>query len=144
MSETSGGDTLNKRIKYTIMKDELIKDLKKRYVMGKNTIKTIAMMNGADDNDAVDTYDIRLLTISIKDIDEPDEAAQMMMQVRLRKDDDKDYEEFVIVSNTKGATRPVTDLDADIATLAEIIESITEKFVEEFKDKVLLWDWLGD
>lgn len=126
------------------MKDELIKDLKKRYVMGKNTIKTIAMMNGADDNDAVDTYDIRLLTISVKDIDEPDEAAQMMMQVRLRKDDDKDYEEFVIVSNTKGATRPVTDLDADIATLAEIIESLTEKFVEEFKDKVLLWDWLGD
>ena len=126
------------------MKDELIKDLKKRYFMGKKTIKTIAMMNGADDNDTVDTYDIRLLTINIKDIDEPDEAAQPMMQVRLRKDDDKDYEEFVIVSNTKGATRPITDLDADIATLAEIIESLTEKFVEEFKDKVLLWDWLGD
>lgn len=123
------------------MKEELFNDLKKRYFMGKDTLKMIAKSEGDEDMGA---YDFRLLTVSIKDIDEPDEAAQPMIQVRLRKDDDKDYEELVVVCNTKGANRPITDLDADLMMLAELIESLTEGLVAEFKDNVLLWNWLGD
>lgn len=123
------------------MKEELFNDLKKRYFMGKEALKMIAKSEGDEDMGA---YDFRLLTISIKDIDEPDEAAQPMIQVRLRKDDDKDYEELVVACNTKGANRPITDLDADLTMLAELIESLTEGLVAEFKDNVLLWNWLGD
>ena len=123
------------------MVESIYNELKKRYFMGRDTLKWIAKSECNDDD--MGEYDIRLLTINIKDIDDNDDDAQPMIMVRLRKDADKD-EELVVVCNTKGANRTVTDIDKDLMLLAELIETLTEGLLEEYKDKVLLWNWLGD
>ena len=127
------------------MKEELFKDLKKRYEMARfiAAAKWIAdeMENG--DENAIEAFDARLVTIFIKDVDEEDDAAVPMLQVRLRKLEGQD-EEFVLVLQDGGYTTPADEVDLKLTQIAEAIESITERMLEEYPEKALVWNWLGD
>lgn len=92
---------------------------------------------------AIDAFDARLVTIFIKDVDEEDDAAVPMLQVRLRKMEGQD-EEFVLVLQDGGYTTPADEVDLKLTQIAEAIESITERMLEEYPEKALVWNWLGD
>lgn len=91
----------------------------------------------------IKNYDFRLVTISIKEIDEDNEEESRVLEIRCRREQDAD-EELVIVAAEKGLTKAVEDIDEDLKALAGIIEAVTEGLVGEFPDKVLVWNWLGD
>ena len=127
------------------MVEELFKDLKKRYEMARfiAAAKWIAdeMENGEEK--AIEAFDARLVTIFIKDVDEEDDAAVPMLQVRLRKMEGQD-EEFVLVLQDGGYTTPADEVDLKLQQIAEAIENITERMLEEYPEKALVWHWLGD
>lgn len=121
------------------MKEEIFKDLLNRYYYGKE----VRIAYSKSEEVTIDTYDYRLLTISLKDIGEDDENASRLLEVRCRKDDGKECEELVLVTGKKGAVREVKNIEEDLMGTAEIIEAITTGLVEHFPDKVLVWNWLG-
>lgn len=100
------------------------------------------MENGEEK--AIDAFDARLVTIFIKDVDEEDDAAVPMLEVRLRKLEGQDVEEFVLVLQGGGYTTPADEVDLKLTQIAEAIESITERMLEEYPEKALVWNWLGD
>lgn len=116
------------------MVEEIYNELLKRYLMSKEVLEA--------QEEEPKQYDIRLLTISIKDIGDSDSLAKRVIELRYRKEEDKN-EELVIVSATVGGTREITDIHTDLKVTAEMIVSFTEKLVEEF-NKVLIWNYLGD
>lgn len=128
------------------MKEELFKDLKKRLGMAKfiAAAKFISDELEQGEGNVLDAYDIRLVTISIKDIDDTDDEAQPFMQIRFRKQVEEETPNFVIVLHSTGYTTPADDEDLKLNQLAESIETITERMAEEYPDKVIIYDWLGD
>lgn len=122
------------------MKEEIFNDLIKRYYAGKEILK--GMQTTVDD--PIFAYDYRLLTIGIRGIDEDDENATRLLDLRCRNNKEKDCEELVLVTGNKGAVRDVTNIEEDLKGAAEIIEDITTGLVEHFPDDVLVWNWLGD
>lgn len=122
----------------SMMKEEIFRDLMARYKMGKDIFKAMEKAEG------VFAYDLRLVTISIKDIDEDDSDAQRAFEVRVRKEDEDGPEQLVIVASKHGAVRDVTDITEDLKDTASLLETLTEGLVGEFDDKVLVWNWLGD
>lgn len=125
------------------MKGEIFRDLMVRYKMGKEIVEAMKeRIKESDDN--IKTYDLRLVTISIKDIDEDDSDAQRAFEVRVRKEDEDGPEQLVIVASKHGAVRDVTDITEDLKDTASLLETLTEGLVGEFDDKVLVWNWLGD
>ena len=128
------------------MVEELFKDLKKRYEMARFVAAARwfadEMENGEEK--AIDAFDARLVTIFIKDVDEEDDAAVPMLEVRLRKLEGQDVEEFVLVLQGGGYTTPADEVDLKLQQIAEAIESITERMLEEYPEKALVWNWPGD
>ncbi len=122
------------------MKREIFNDLIKRYYAGKEILKGLQ----TTEDDPIFAYDFRLLTIGIRGIDEDDENATRLLDLRCRKNKEKDCEELVIVTGNKGAVRDVTNIEEDLKGAAEVIEIITAGLVENFPDDVLVWSWLGD
>lgn len=120
------------------MKEEIFNDLLIRYNMGKEIAEAMK------ESDSIKTYDFRLVTISIKEIDEDDSDAQRAFEVRVRKEDENSPEQLVIVASRHGAVRDVTDITEDLKDTASLLETLTEGLVGEFDDKVLVWNWLGD
>lgn len=120
------------------MKEEIFNDLLIRYNMGKEIAEAMKK------SDNIKTYDFRLVTISIKEIDEDDSDAQRAFEVRVRKEDEDSPEQLVIVASRHGAVRDVTDITEDLKDTASLLETLTEGLVGEFDDKVLVWNWLGN
>ena len=123
------------------MVESIYNELLTRYKMGKEVLEGVAKDEGLKD---LGEYDIRLLSIKIKDIDDNDDDAQRFIELRFRKDEDKDYEELVLVTSKTGAAKPIEDVEEALMEAATMLEELTEKVVAEFDNKVLVWDWLGD
>ena len=115
------------------MKEEIFKELKKRYEQARFVASLPALMEENDvqieDEEGnelkpMSNYDVRLLTIFIKNIGERDDEAAPVLQVRVRWLEGEEEEK--------------------LEEVAGVIEHISEGLVENFPDKVLVWNWLGD
>jgi len=133
------------------MREEIFKELKKRYAMA-HFLATIPQLMEENDVQLEDengeglhllpNYDVRLVTISVRDIDEDDDKAAPVMQVRLRKLGDEDEEKLIVVLQEHGFNTPSNE--ESLVTIANAMEKIGEALVNKFPDKVLVWNWLGD
>ena len=123
------------------MVESIYNELLTRYNMGKAVLNELAKKKEIDD---LGEYDFRLVSIMIKDIDEDDDQAQRFIELRCRKDENKDYEEIVVVTGKVGGAKPVETPEKTIREAAELLEKISENVCREFENKVLVWDYLGD
>lgn len=120
------------------MVENIYNELVARYEMGKEALKEVA------NDEKLGEYDVRLLSVKIKDIGDKDEDAQRFIELRFRKDEDKDYEELVIVTQSVGAAKPIDTVEKTFMEAARMLEEMTEKVVAEFDNKVLVWEYLGE
>lgn len=107
------------------MVKDIQKELKKRYLIGKHLKESMGLLG----------IDTRLLTIWNGEDDG-------LLQVRV-----KDNEEGFILSIRildKIGTREIDNIDEELMNTAQIIETVTEKFLELNPEAELVWDWLGD
>lgn len=133
------------------MKDEILRDLKKSYNMA-HFLATLPQLVEESDVQIEDengeglhllpNYDVRLVTILVRGIDEKDSEASPVMQVRLRKLGDEDEEKLIVVLSEHVYNAPSNE--ESLETLADVMEKMSEGLVEEYPDKVLIWNWLGD
>ena len=119
------------------MKQELIKDLKRSYGIALVTAKTLGK---AEQVDLSAGWTARMVSVTTHPVDEP-ETENHLITIRIRKNKDN-YTLELFIRSMEG-TRDFDDIDEAIETAAEILESLTEKFAEQF-DEVMEWNWLGD
>lgn len=132
------------------MVDDILKNLKNAYTLGKmiTSMKDIFReASGDEEVGDLSAYDLRLVSVYFTDLgDEEDKDEHQLLQVRIRHTDDMEegQEEIVLVFNTYGAHKPLEEVDEDLRFAAKIIENYTQKFLEDFPDAVLRWDFMGD
>ncbi len=132
------------------MVEEIFNEMKRAYSMGKmiTSMKDIFReASGDEEVGDLSAYDLRLVSVYFTDLgDEEDKTEHQLLQVRIRhmEDMEEGQEEIVLVFNTYGAHKPLEDVDEDLRFAAKVIENYTEKFVGEFPDAVLRWDFMGD
>ena len=125
------------------MIEEIYNDLKKRYNSAK--IVTYAKwLSNEMEGKQEDTYDFPLVTIFFKDLAEEVPTENRLLQVRIRDDNEGRGEEVVVVLNSRGVSKVVTDIDTDLKEVAGFIEKFTQDFLLEAPDIVYRWEWLGD
>jgi hypothetical protein len=125
------------------MVEEIKKELLKRY----NTVKVVEAakwLSNEMENKESDKYDVPLLTIFYKDLAEEVPNEYRLLQVRIRDDNEGRGEEVVVVLNSRGVSKVVTDIDTDLKEVAGFIEKFTQDFLLEAPDVVYRWEWLGD
>lgn len=133
------------------MVEDITKRMKQAYTMAKMIIgmkEVFADAADGDDIGEVSDYDFRLLSVFFTDYgDEEDKAEHPLLQIRVRtskEEENRGEEELAMVFNTYGARKPVEDIDEDLFNTAQIIEKYTEKFLVEYPDAVLRWNYMGD
>lgn len=126
------------------MKDEIFKDLKTAYKTGEFLVSTKSLIAEATEQNFTDDYDFRLLTIFFTDLaDEEDKDEHPLVEVRIKHTANTEGEIISLVFQTQGAKKEVEDIDEELKFVADLIETYTEKFLNEFPDCILRWDFLG-
>lgn len=87
------------------------------------------------------TYDIPVLTVLYKDLSEEAPTENRLLQVRIRDDKNGRGEEVVVVLNSRGVSKVVTEIDEELKEVAGFIEKFTEDFLLEFPDVVYTYKW---
>ena len=124
------------------MKEELFKELQEQYKFAKGMIFAKWLSDEMEGKEE-DKYDVALFTIYYKDLAEDVPIELPLVQVRIRKDEDKDYEEIVLVMGMVGANKEMED-EKDLEFCAEKIEWFTERFLEDFPDAIYRYERYTD
>lgn len=128
-------------------KKDMVEEIKKELLKQYNTVKVVEAakwLSNEMENKESEKYDIPLLTIYYKDLAEEAPKEYRLLQVRIRDDNEGRGEEVVVVLNSRGVSKVVTDIDTDLKEVAGFIEKFTQDFLLEAPDVVYRWEWLGD
>ncbi len=127
------------------MVESLKNDLQKTYDSVKLVIAAKGLAMEMEQGEEYDCeYDIPLLTVLYKDLSEETPTENRLLQVRIRDDKNGRGEEILVVLNSRGVSKVVTDIDEELKEVAGFIEKFTQDFLLEFPDVVYRWEWLGD
>lgn len=139
--------------KVSSLQKSIFEDLKRAYVAAhmvvdtKEIFEALAADEGLDLKGCPSAYEVRLLTIyysSTMDGETADKTPLCQLKVRHTDGMNEGEEEMVMMLMTSAAKKTITNIDDDLMEAAHILEVITQKYVADFPDDMLWWNYMGD